>query len=119
EPAIRTLPPELVARPEVGVIRTTGKGRTAEVVVDLLAPLTGGKVRRLKSRTWRRLVRAMPCAICGKGFPFYQGLQLADGQSDPNHYPGRGRAGGGSDLETHPACRRCHDLITDHKISGE
>jgi hypothetical protein len=89
----------------------------------LLRAAAQPKARALRSPTWLHLVRLMPCLVPGctaKGHrPIHEQfahLATAKPQSDPNHYPGKGRDGGGSDFETHPACRRCHTLITDRRL---
>lgn len=97
----------------------------AKAVVDkphLLAALLGAslpKVKRVTSPTWLAVVRLMPCAFCGHdpAWTFRLSLSVLRPQSECNHYPGRGRAGGGSDLEVHPACSACHRKITEHLIS--
>lgn len=88
----------------------------------------------IKSLTWLRLVRTMPCSlpdcpsrpgIAWKGtakpphLPWYDALARNVAQCDPNHHPSKGASGGGSDLETHPACRPCHERITLHQIPHE
>lgn len=87
-----------------------------------LAYATSGQAQphRVVAPSYLAAVRMMPCSICGKGRPFYQQLQLGTPQSEANHHPGRGRSGGGSDLETHPVCVPspfgCHGQITENKV---
>lgn len=74
------------------------------------------KPHRVVSPTWLSLVRMMPCSLCGQGRRFYEQLQLDVSQSEANHYPSRGATAGGSDFETHPVCRACHQDITTHQV---
>ena len=84
------------------------------------------RAQRLTSPTYLQLVRTMPCSLpdcpsranapAPPNRPWFQALQLGRAQCDPNHHPGRGASGGGSDLETHPVCRPCHERVTLHKI---
>ena len=75
-----------------------------------------GRPVGIEAPTWLDIVRMMPCAICGAGAPFERQLLLGKPQSEPNHWPPKGMGGGGgSDFETHPACRECHRAITDER----
>lgn len=98
----------------VGRVERSSSG-ALRVAIGPLHP----RLQRITSPTWLQLVRSLPCAICGRGVPFLVALRSGRAQSEANHYPGRGRSGGGSDLETHPACSPCHMEITDHRISDE
>ncbi len=96
----------------MGSLKGSANGEKRVVLRALAFP----KIECLKSPTWLRLVRMLPCAICGRWRDFYEQLQLDAPQSEANHYPGRGRAAGGSDLETHPACPACHLKITENRL---
>lgn len=75
------------------------------------------KARAIRAPSWLEVVRMMPCAGCGAGRPFREQLGAGAAQSEAHHAPGRGRAAGGSDLETCPLCRACHEQATAHRIS--
>ena len=102
--APRPAPPDVVMvgvgprprRPRAGDDRPRGAPQRLDPASCLLVPRT----RPIRTATWLELVRRLPCAFCGAAAP-----------SDPHHYPGKGATGGGSDLETCPACRTCHDQV--------
>lgn len=101
----------------VGVLVTIRRGLLG---IELEPPPAQPKPRRVEAPSWLAVVRAMPCSVCGVGRSFRDSLLAVASlgwkgvaQSEPNHHPTRGSAGGGSDLETHPACRTCHRFITE------
>lgn len=82
-----------------------------------LAPPAFPKPRAIRSPMWLRIVRTFPCFMNpDHGLPYARAAKEGLQQSDPHHYPTKGSSGGGSDLETMPVCRRCHELITDGKL---
>lgn len=109
---------------EVAGVLVVGKLVTVRpglVRVEIPPPLALPRSRRVECPSWLEVVRAMPCSVCGMGRSFRDSLLAVASvgwkgvrQSEPNHHPARGPSGGGSDLETHPACRRCHRGLTDH-----
>lgn len=104
----------------IGLLEPVHPGPHAPVKLRLYASAAQSKPLRVSAPSWLAVVRMMPCAICGKGRDFAEQLRIGVSQSEANHYPGRGRSGGGSDLETHPACGPspfgCHGRITDGKV---
>jgi hypothetical protein len=97
--------------------------------LDLLVP-GFPRAQRIAAPTYLKLVRMMPCSLpdCPSRSaynrypphrPWHEAIQLNTAQCDPNHHPSRGASGGGSDLETHPVCRPCHERVTLHKVPRE
>lgn len=99
----------------VAQVREAWPGADAPFRVQSLVGLALDKPRAIRSPTWLALVRAMPCSFCSAGRPFLVQISMGRAQSEAHHVPGRGR--GGSDLETCPACRACHERCTRHEIS--
>lgn len=107
----------------VGELVTVRRGLLG---LELEPPPAQPKPRRVEAPAWLAVVRAMPCSVCGAGRPFRDSLLAVASvgwkgvaQSEPNHHPARGPAGGGSDLETHPLCRACHRAFTDHRPTAD
>lgn len=91
-----------------GLLRSPGGPPLAAVRVGRVRPVSIPIVKavRLKSPAWLELVRALPCAVCGRKPP-----------SEAHHWPHR--SAGGSDLETIPLCRSCHRKATANALSAD
>lgn len=75
------------------------------------APMGGTakpKTQRVLDSGWLAVVRAMPCAFCGKAGP-----------SDAHHFPPKSRTGVQVDVLTVPACRECHERAQKYEISRQ
>jgi hypothetical protein len=101
----------------IGRLVAAHAGPSAPLKVQLaLGGAAHPKPARVVAPSWLEVVRMLPCDRCSRGRPLYEQLQLGRAQSEANHHPRKGRAGGGSDLEAHPLCTDCHKVATANQI---